>query len=333
MTSLSSLGHDERSARTILSLVAAPNDPSTGRLLGRVGAVELLRLADTDGAVPGLDQIAATVWRERLHTASNADALATQMATFERQGLRVLIPGEKDWPVAINDLGARTPYALWTRGETALLARPLADRITLTGARASTAYGDHMAIELASDLARSGRVVVAGGAYGIEAVAHQSALATGGRTIAVLAGGVDREYPAGHADLFARIEQQGLLVSEVAPDVAPTRQRFLDRGRIMAALSSTTVIVEAGARSGSLHVADEAVELGRSVGAVPGPVTSAASYGSHILLQDGRARLVASSGDVLRLTGSDKNDGRVELAQAVQPGMVRAGRTIHSRGL
>ncbi|WP_373425636.1 DNA-processing protein DprA [Microbacterium sp. W4I4] len=108
---------------------------------------------------------------------------------------------------------------------------------------------------------------------------------TGGKTIAVLAGGVDRAYPAGHTDLFARIEQQGLLVSEVAPGVAPTRQRFLDRGRIMAALSSTTVIVEAGARSGSLRVANEAVELGRSVGAVPGPVTSAASYGSNILLR------------------------------------------------
>jgi DNA processing protein len=317
MTSLSSLGHDERSARTVLSLVAAPNDPSTGPLLGQVGAVELLRLADADGAVPGFDQVVAAVWRERLHIVCSAETLATQMATFERQGLRVLIPGEKDWPVALNDLGARTPYALWTRGETALLAKSLADRFTLTGARASTAYGDHMAIELASDLALSGRVVVAGGAYGIEAIAHQSALASGGRTIAVLAGGVDRAYPAGHADLFARIEQQGLLVSEVAPGVAPTRQRFLDRGRIMAALSSTTVIVEAGARSGSLRVADEAVELGRSVGAVPGPVTSAASYGSNILIQDRRARLLTGSEDVLRLADEDKsNDRNAELSRA-----------------
>jgi len=334
MTSLSSLGHDERSARTVLSLVAAPNDPSTGRLLGQVGAVELLRLADADGTVPGLDQIAAAVWREGLHTASTADTLATQMATFERQGLRILIPGEKDWPVSLNDLGARTPYALWTRGETALLAKRLADRITLTGARASTAYGDHMAIELASDLALSGRVVVAGGAYGIEAVAHQSALATGGRTIAVLAGGVDRAYPAGHADLFARIEHQGLLVSEVAPGVAPTRQRFLDRGRILAALSSTTVIVEAGARSGSLRVADEAVELGRSVGAVPGPVTSAASYGSNILIQDRRAHLLTGSEDVLRLADEDKsNDHNPELSPAFRIAAACDRRSPDSRGL
>ncbi|MDQ0612392.1 putative Rossmann fold nucleotide-binding protein DprA/Smf involved in DNA uptake [Microbacterium sp. W4I4] len=144
MSSLSSLGHDERSARTVLSLVAAPNDPSTGRLLARVGAVELLRLADSDSAVPGLDQIAAAVWRERLHAVSRSETLAAQMAAFERPGLLVLIPGEKDWPIALNDLGARTPYALWTRGETALLAKPPADRITLTGARASTAYwGPH----------------------------------------------------------------------------------------------------------------------------------------------------------------------------------------------
>jgi DNA processing protein len=123
--------------------VAVPNDASTGRLLGQVGAVELLRLADADGAVLGLDQIAAAVWRERLHTVSSADTLATQMAAFERQGLRVLIPSEKDWPVALNDLGARTPYGLWTRGETALLTKPLADRITLTGARLHRVWGPH----------------------------------------------------------------------------------------------------------------------------------------------------------------------------------------------
>jgi len=87
MTSLSSLGHDERSARTVLSLVAGQNDPSAGRLLGQVGAVELLRLADADGAVPGLDQIAAAVWRERLHAVSSPDTLAAQMVALERQGL------------------------------------------------------------------------------------------------------------------------------------------------------------------------------------------------------------------------------------------------------
>lgn len=317
MTSLSSLGYDERSARTVLSLVAAPNDQATGRLLGRVGAVELLRLADSDNAVPGLDQVAAAVWRERLLAERRPDALAAQMEAFKRQDLPVLIPGEKDWPVALNDLRERTPYVLWTRGETALLVKPLTVRITLTGARASTAYGEHMAIELASDLALSGRVVVAGGAYGIEAVTHKSALASGGSTIAVLAGGVDRAYPAGNADLFARIEQQGLLVSEVAPGLPPTRQRFLDRGRIMAALSSTTVIVEAGARSGSLRVADEAVLLGRPVGAIPGPVTSAASNGSNLLIQDRRAHLVTGANDILRLADEDKNTGRpAELSRA-----------------
>ncbi|QHO70373.1 hypothetical protein BHD05_12640 [Marisediminicola antarctica] len=256
------------------------------------------------------------------------------MEAFEQQGLQVLIPGERDWPVSLNDLGERTPYVLWTRGETALLAKPLADRITLTGARASTAYGDHMAIELASDLALSGRAIVAGGAFGIETVAHKSALASGGSTIAVLAGGIDRAYPAGNADLFARIEQHGLLVSEVAPGAAPTRQRFLDRGRIMAALSSTTVIVEAGARSGSLRVADEAAELGRAVGAVPGPVTSAASTGSNLLIQDRRAGLVTGADDVLLLADEDKsNDHHAELSRAFRIAAACDRRLPDSRGL
>ncbi len=334
MTSLSSLGYDERSARTVLSLVAVPNDQATGRLLSRVGAVEMLRLADSDGAVPGLDQVAATVWRERLRAAGRPDGLAVQMEAIEQQGVQVLVPGEKDWPVALNDLGDRTPFVLWTRGETALLAKPLTDRITLTGARASTAYGNHVAIELASDLALSSHVVVAGGAYGIEAVAHKSVLASGGSTIVVLAGGVDRAYPAGNADLFARIEQQGLLVSEVAPGLPPTRQRFLDRGRIMAALSLTTVIVEAGARSGSLRVADEAVLLGRPVGAVPGPVTSAASNGSNLLIQDRRAHLVTGANDILRLADEDKSTGRhAELSRAFRIVAACDRRSPDSRGL
>jgi DNA processing protein len=159
-------------------------------------------------------------------------------------------------------------------------------------------------------------------------------LATGGRTIAVLAGGVDRAYPAGHADLFAHIEQQGLLISEVAPGVASTRQRFLNRGRIMAALSSTTVIVEAGALSGSLRVADEAAELGRSVGAVPGLVTSAASYGSIILIQDRRARLVTGSEDILRLVDEDKrSDHHAELSRAFRIVAACDRRSPDSRGV
>ncbi len=158
-----------------------------------------------------------------------------------------------------------------------------------------------MARELAASVAASERVVVAGGAYGIEGAAHQAALAAGGDTIAVLANGVDRPHPAGHRDLLDRVADVGVLVSEVPPGAVPTRHRFIARARLLAALSSATVLVDAGFRSGSLAVAHRASELGRAVGAVPGPVTSAASAGPHSLLQTGVASLVTDGADLANL--------------------------------
>ena len=122
--------------------------------------------------------------------------------------------------------------------------------------------------------------------------------------IAVMAGGPDRRYPAGHRDMLERLGNLGLLLSEMPPGSAPTRHRFIARGRLLAALSSATVIVEAGARSGALNVAREANSLGRGVGAVPGPITSAASTGTHLLLREGTATLVTGSHDVAALTTS-----------------------------
>jgi DNA processing protein len=301
MSALSDLGRDDRTARITLSIVALSNDPSTGQLLRRVGAAEVLRLVDSDSTIPGMDRVEAGVWRDRIHSKGSPDQVSAQVAQLEASSFMVLVPGDSDWPTAVDDLGDRAPYALWTAGWISLLSGPLSGRITLTGARAATGYGEHVASELAGDLAAAGRVVVAGGAYGIEGSAHRAALASGGSTIAVLASGLDRPYPAGHASLLDRIIAHGLLVSEQHPGTAPTRRRFLDRGRIVAALSAASVIVEAGARSGSLHVAEEALRLGRTVGAVPGPITSAASVGPHLLLQDRRAHLVTDATDVIRL--------------------------------
>ncbi|MDO5084622.1 MAG: DNA-processing protein DprA [Arachnia propionica] len=227
--------------------------------------------------------------------------IASRLDQVQRSGVRALIPGDADWPAALDDLGVGAPYVLWARGASSFLARPVQDFITITGARASTSYGDHVARELAASMAADERVVVAGGAYGIDGAAHQAALAAGGDTIAILANGVDRPYPAGHRDLLERVADVGLLVSEVPPGAVPTRNRFIALARLMAALSSTTVVVEAGSRSGSLVVARHAFELGRGVGAVPGPVTSAASIGPHRLLRDGTASLVADTSDLARL--------------------------------
>lgn len=131
---------------------------------------------------------------------------------------------------------------------------------------------------------------------------HRSALSSGGPTIAVMPGGLDRLYPAGHREMLERVGDVGLLMSEMPSGSAPTRHRFLARGRLLAALSSATVIVEAGARSGSLHVAREAHALGRGVGVVPGQVTSAASSGTHLLLREGTASLVTGHHDLATLT-------------------------------
>ncbi len=286
MTNLSDVVQDERTARMVLSMIVEPDDAVTGRLLGELGALELLRLAERDDVVPGLSNVDAQVWRSQFER-SDARTLEQNVVEAERAGIGALVPGDKEWPSALDDLGDRRPYVLWARGTTSFLARPLSDFVTITGARASTSYGDHVAGQLASDLANAERLVVAGGAYGIEGAAHRAALASGGDTIAVMANGADRMYPMGHRELLERVADLGLLVSEVPPGAVPTRHRFIARARLRAALSTATVVVEAGVRSGSMTVAQRAHELGRAVGAVPGPVTSPQSLGPHPLLNEG----------------------------------------------
>ena len=305
MPALTALARDDRSARVLLSMIGTPADVATGKLLTEVGAAELISIAEGDGTVPGMDRVEAAVWRGRLLSAATPDRLAERIV--EASKFRVIIPSDPDWPTSLNDLGARAPYALWAKGRTELLAEPLPQRITVTGARAATAYGAHVTDELCEGLAQSGRTLVAGAAYGIEASVHRAALLRDMNTIAVLASGVDRPYPAGHADLIDRIAREGLLLSEVPPSVAPTRQRFIDRSRILAALSSATIIVEAGSRSGSLHTATEAAQLGRLVGAVPGPVTSAASTGTNLMLQSGQASVITNGSDIMRMVEGETN--------------------------
>ncbi len=202
--------------------------------------------------------------------------------------------------------------------------------MTITGARAATGYGEHVAVELASDLASTERIVVAGRAYGIDRAAHSAALAAGGQTIAVLTGGLDRLYPAGNHELLERIGDVGLLVSEMAPGAAPTKWRFLARNRILGAISGATVIVEAGYRSGSLNVAARAAQIGRPVGAVPGPVTSAASSGTHRLLREGIASIITDAGDVNTLTRppAAANGRAVEHEAGVGRSARRPGRSL-----
>jgi len=225
-------------------------------------------------------------------------------------GARVVTRGSPEWPRCLDDLGPLAPFALWVRGSGDLAAL-MAAAIAIVGARSATAYGEHVTSTIAAELADRGATVISGGAYGIDAAAHRTALAIGDPTVAVMAGGVDRLYPAGNSDMLERVLDGGVAVSEVPPGYAPHRARFLSRNRIIAT-ARVTVVVEAAFRSGALSTARHAAAMLRPVCAVPGPVTSASSAGCHALIRDGVASLVTSGADVLALAepvGTCAEDG------------------------
>lgn len=230
------------------------------------------------------------------------------LRSFERaaeSGLGLLTPSMKDWLPGLSDLGAEMPVALWTKGAVDTVAAKLEQAVALTGARACTSYGESQSMEFATGLVGHGFAVIAGGGYGIDSAAHRGATAAGGTTVAALASGLDLSYPSGNANLFDRIvDANGLLISEAAPGVGPTRWRFLARGRILAAVSQATVIVEASSRSTSLDVATRAKALGRPVGAMPGPVVSPASSGTHQLIREQIATLVTDANEIAWLANA-----------------------------
>ncbi len=222
------------------------------------------------------------------------------LTSARRDGIRLVCPADPQWPGRLDELGAARPYALWLRGR-ADLRQVCLRSVSMVGSRAATGYGAHVAGEIAADLGERGWTVVSGGAYGIDAAAHRGALVTGAITIAVLACGVDFPYPAGHADLFAAIAEQGLVISEWPPGRQPARLRFLVRNRTIAALSCGTVVVEAGERSGALNTARHAGQLGKPLMAVPGPVTSAQSAGCHRIIREWDATCVTRADHVIEM--------------------------------
>ena len=222
------------------------------------------------------------------------------LADLERRGLRWLPRSSPAFPRALAAI-FDAPAGLFLRGaaEPSLLERPA---VAVVGARSCSAYGAEVARMLGRDLAAAGLVVVSGLARGVDGHAHRGALEIGGLTVAVLGCGIDRDYPAAHAELAARIAGRGLVVSEYAPGVEPAPWRFPARNRIIAGLAQATVVVEARARSGALITADLALEEGRDVFAVPGEITSSLSAGSNGLLRSGATPLTAVA-DVLEAFG------------------------------
>jgi DNA processing protein len=298
----------DRRARVALSFLAQPGDPVMGAALRTRPADELLALvtgADADGEALLAGELADAAlaralprWRDRLGEIPTA----ARLAAWQDSGMRVIVPGDAEWPTQLDDLGDARPLLLWARG-TADLRLTCVNSVSMVGSRAATGYGNHVAIEMAASLSENGVGVVSGGAFGIDASSHRGALAAGGATVAVLAGGLQFGYPRSHSELFLAIAAQGLLLSECPPDRGPTRPGFLIRNRIIAAVSRGTVVVEAALRSGALNSARHARELCRQVMAVPGPVTSDQSAGCHELIRNYGAMCVTCAGDVLEHVG------------------------------
>ena len=218
------------------------------------------------------------------------------------------------WPEQLNDLGFHAPMALWLRGSFASL-QALQKSIAIVGSRGATSYGEYSTDAMVSAVVPKGLSVVSGGAYGIDSLAHKSTLALQGNTVAVMAGGVDRLYPTGNSDLLKRITQTGAVVSELPPGSIPTKWRFLQRNRLIAALAQSTLVIEANWRSGALNTVSHAERLEREVFAIPGPISSPKSAGTNKLIADGRAQLIVDGEDLLdRLGVQSKTVSAVELA-------------------
>ncbi len=292
----------ERFATAIWSHLVEPGDSAAGRLVGGLGAVQALRVIAEGAWADAVDPRDIVEGSKRWLPRLDPEAITHGLQTAGRAGAALITRADQAWPRQLDDLDAHSPLCLWVRGDPTVLTR-LQPSVAIVGARAATSYGEHVALELAADLAGGGIPVVSGGAYGIDGAAHRAALRSGGMTVALSAGGVDRAYPAGNADLIDRVASTGAVVSEVPCGSAPTKWRFLQRNRLIAALSEATVVVEAGWRSGSLNTAGHAAALSRPLGAVPGPITSAASAGTHRLLREYGAQCITSADDVRDLLG------------------------------
>ena len=234
---------------------------------------------------------------ERFCRAFDESAYRTGLST---RGLRFVGRRDRGYPSLLRELHD-APAGLFVRGTTdvELLARPA---VAIVGARACSSYGGQVARLLGRELADVGLVVISGLARGVDGEAHRGALEANGATVAVLGCGIDRDYPAAHGQLAAKICERGLVVSEYAPGVEPAPWRFPARNRVIAGLAAATVVVEARERSGALITADFALEAGREVFAVPGEITSSLSSGTNALLRVGATPLT-TAGDVLEALG------------------------------
>lgn len=248
-----------------------------------------------------LDRIKANAYDSIKHAAIvekvKSFESATAFQSIEKTGAQFIIPGDAHWPLRVDELEC-PPIGLIVKGNVEILSNP---SLAIVGTRNPTPYGVRIAGDFAAGFVDREWDIVSGGAYGVDTAAHRGALVAEGRTIAVIASGIDLQYPSGNTRLFEEICENGAIVTEVMPGVPALPHRFLTRNRLIAALSQATLVVEAAFRSGSLRTARDAAELMRPVMAIPGPINSPSSEGCHRLIGERAAELVTSVPDAIEL--------------------------------
>jgi DNA processing protein len=301
----------QRRARITLAHLVEPGSRDLGELVLRVGPVRALRQVCGGDVTPRLREATSA----RLAAIDPQTIAGAALDVADRLGVRIATPEDDEWPRQLADLGRLSrdvadpiqrdtypPQCLWLRGPWRL--NEACERsVSVVGARASTPYGDHIATDLGFNLAQRQWSVVSGGAFGIDAAVHRGVLAGDGCTVVVLACGIDRPYPVSHTNLFDAVAEQGLLLTEWPPGADPHRRRFLIRNRVIAALTTGTVMVEANLRSGARFTLNRARDLGRLAMVLPGPVTSAMSAGCHEELRVEGTVLVTNVDHVIEAVG------------------------------
>lgn len=281
-------------ARAILFSCIEGGSTFWAREIEAYGPVDLLARLRAGGYDP--------IKFERTIAKTNATHPGEVLESIAKSGSEFIVPEDPRWPCRLNDLSAM-PIGIVVKGSIDALHSP---SLAIVGTRNPTNYGVRVAGDFAAGFVDREWSIVSGGAYGIDAAAHRGALVAEGVTIAVLAAGIDVNYPGGHAHLFAEIAETGALISEVMPNARAIPSRFLTRNRLIAALSCATLVVEAAFRSGSLRTARDAAELMRPVMAIPGPITSPTSEGCHRLIGERAAEVVTSVADAVELVASYK---------------------------
>jgi len=323
-------------ARLIWTQLVEPGDVLAGQLIAELGAAQALRLLrvgnqspqerlwrelalrDSSLAAEGQEAKTIAVIRdsaERWLQRDNNAKLLRDLKAWRQLGGWVLGPSSALWPETLHDLGFAAPICLWGRGSAETLER-VTRSVAIVGSRNTTTYGSWITRELATRLAEDGFCIVSGGAYGIDAFAHEALIALAESqletprdavsyparsTIAVMAGGADRLYPIGNTKLLTQVMNHGCVISELPPGNAPTKWRFLQRNRLIAALGQSVVVVEMAYRSGALNTVHHALEIGRRVIAVPGSILSPTSQGCNQVIQEGKAESASSFDQLLQL--------------------------------